>query len=300
MARSSQTGEAVPRKAASGAKHDRGRRTPGDASKTAAGHDAARTPPDLKTFAKVIGEWKQLVKSAQHQLEILTDLNIGLRKEIAVLVQKEAQAQHSAYHDGLTGLANRSLLQDRFHQARADAKRRRQPLALLLLDLNEFKHVNDKLGHASGDKLLQAVALRLTKGIRGADTACRYGGDEFVVMLPVINSPAIATALASEIGRRLGEPYIINGHRIQMAVSIGVAVFPDDGQTFDNLMKQADTAMYRTKSLGHGTTISEQPLKSANKSASPAKATVKTPRARDVYVRDEPVKTNGDGQRVKY
>ncbi len=302
MARSSQNGEAVPRKTASGTKHDRGRRTPGDAGKNAAGRDAARAPPDLKIFAKVIGEWKQLVKSAQHQLEILTDLSIGLRKEIAVLVQKEAQAQHSAYHDGLTGLANRSLLQDRFHQARADAKRRRQPLALLLLDLDKFKHVNDKLGHASGDKLLQAVALRLTKGIRGADTACRYGGDEFVVMLPVINSPTIATALASEIGRRLGEPYIINGHRIQMAVSIGVAVFPDDGQTFDNLMKQADIAMYRTKSLGHSTTIFEQPKKLADKSASPGKATVTTPplRERDVYVHDEPVKMNGDGQRAKY
>ena len=94
----------------------------------------------------------------------------------------------------------------------------------------------------------------------------------------------------------------IDGHHIQMAVSIGVAVFPDDGQTFDNLMKQADIAMYRTKSLGHNTTISGQPRESSDKSASPGKAAVKTPRLRerDVYVRDEPVKTNGDGQRMKY
>lgn len=300
MARNSQTSEEVTQKATSTAKQNSGRRSPGVARKTASGSATEQALPDLETFAKVIGEWKHLVKSAQHQLEILTDLNIGLRKEITVLVQKEAQARHSAYHDGLTGLPNRSLLQDRFHQARADAKRCRKPLALLLLDLDNFKHVNDKLGHASGDKLLQVVALRLTKGIRGADTACRYGGDEFAIMLPVISSANIATALALEIGRRLGEPYIIDGHRIQMAVSIGVAVYPGDGQTFDSLMKQADIAMYRAKGMGHSTTITEQPRKPAGKSVSfDTTAAVKTARLQehDVSVRDEAANT--DGQRMK-
>jgi diguanylate cyclase len=301
MPRNPQTGVAVTQKTAAAAKQSSGQRSPGAAGKTAPGPAARQALPDLKTFTKVINEWKQLVKSAQHQLEILTDLNIGLQKEIAVLVQKEAQARHSAYHDGLTGLPNRSLLLDRFHQARADAQRRRKPLALLLLDLDNFKHVNDRLGHASGDKLLQAVALRLTKGIRGADTACRYGGDEFVIMLPVIHGPAIAATLALEIGKRLGEPYLIDGHRIQMAASIGVAVYPDDGQTFDNLMKQADRALYRGKATGQRTTITEQPLKPAGKSAVfHATAAVKTTRLpeRDPYVHDVSVKTGG--QRMKH
>ena len=217
--------------------------------------------PDPKTFIKVISEYSQLVKSARHQIEILVERNAGLQHELIELGHKEAQARHLAYHDELTGLPNRSLLQDRFHQAMSQAERHHKPLALLLFDLNKFKRVNDELGHASGDKLLQAVALRLTKGIRGADTACRYGGDEFVIMLPEIDIPNIAAALALavEIGARLGEPYIIDGHKIHMAVSVGVAVYPGDGRTFDDLMKQADIAMYRAKSTGHSTSIAEQP-----------------------------------------
>ena len=215
--------------------------------------------PDPREFIKIIGECRKLLKSAQHQTEILTGWNIALKKEIAELVQKEAQARHLAYHDELTGLPNRGLLQDRFRQAISQAERHRKPLALLMVDLDEFKRVNDKLGHASGDKLLQAVALRLTKGLRGADTACRYGGDEFVIMLPEIDRPDIATTLAVEIGGRLSEPYVLDGHRIRMAVSVGVAVYPRDGRTFDDLMKQADIAMYRAKGTGHSTSIVEQP-----------------------------------------
>lgn len=250
MERNSYTGKAVHLKAVDGTKHDSERRSLDAARNTASDPATVPTVSDLKTFSKVISEWSHLAKRTQHQIEILVELNIGLQKEIAVLVQKEAQSHHTAHHDGLTGLPNRNLLLDRFHQARSQAKRRRKPLALLLLDLDKFKHVNDKLGHASGDKLLQAVALRLTKGIRGADTACRYGGDEFAIMLPVIDNPDIATALAAEIGVRLCEPYIIDGHMIHMTVSIGVAVYPGDGRMFDNLMKHADIAMYRAKGTG--------------------------------------------------
>lgn len=217
--------------------------------------------PDLDTLVRTISECRQLASSARRQIEILVDRNIQLQNELAELAQKESQARHFAYHDNLTGLPNRSLLQDRFHQAMFQAERNHKPLALVMLDLNEFKLVNDRLGHASGDKLLQAVADRLTKGIRGADTACRYGGDEFVVMLPEINSPGSAAILAIEIGQRLGEPYFIESHQIHMAVSVGVAVYPDDGQTFDELMKQADIEMYRAKGNRHPTSIAEQPRK---------------------------------------
>lgn len=237
------------------------RHSPGVVKKTTSIAAATRAleAPDLQTFIKVIDECRRLVKDTQHQVTLLAERNASLQNEIIALGQKEAQARHLAHHDRLTGLPNRSLLHDRFHQAISQAERHDNPLGLLMLDLDKFKRVNDKLGHASGDKLLQAVATRLTKGIRGADTACRYGGDEFVIMLPVIDSPNIAAALAVEIGGRLGEPYIIDGHKIHMAVSVGVAVYPGDGQTFDELIKQADAAMYRTKGTGNDTSITEQP-----------------------------------------
>jgi diguanylate cyclase (GGDEF)-like protein len=260
MARNSHTSETVYLKAVRSTKLHGERHSLSAATKTTSGPATARAvpAPDLKTFTKVIGECRQQVKRAQYQIEILVGRNIGLQKELTELVQKEAQVRHLAYHDGLTGLPNRSLLQDRFDQAMSQAERHHKPLALLMLDLDEFKRVNEKLGHASGDKLLQAVAVRLTKGIRGADTACRYGGDEFVIMLSEIDSPNIATTLAVEIGVRLSEPYIIDSHRIHVTVSVGVAVYPGDGRTFEDLMKQADIAMYHTKGTGHSTSITEQ------------------------------------------
>jgi diguanylate cyclase (GGDEF)-like protein len=163
-----------------------------------------------------------------------------------------------------------------------------------MVDLDEFKRVNDKLGHASGDKLLQAVALRLTKGIRGADTACRCGGDEFVIMLSEIHSPNIATALAVEIGGRLSEPYIIDGHKIHTAASVGVAVYPGDGQTFEALMKQADIAMYRTKGTGHSTSITEQPKEDVGQDElynPPAPKNSDRMRERDLFIQDKLVHT---------
>jgi diguanylate cyclase (GGDEF)-like protein len=272
-----------------------------DAKKTASGPAARAVPtPDLKTFIKVIGECRQMVKSAQHQIEILVERNIGLQKELTELVQKEALVRHLAYHDGLTGLPNRSLLQDRFHQAMSQSERHRKPLAMLMLDLDEFKRVNDKLGHASGDKLLQAVALRLTKGIRGADTACRYGGDEFVIMLSEIDSPNIVTALTAEIGGRLSEPYIIDGHKIHIAASVGVAVYPGDGRTFDDLMKQADIAMYRAKGTGHSTSITEQPKEDAGETElynPPAPENADRMLERDLFIQDESVRAREQQKR---
>lgn len=292
MPRNLHTSETVYLKAVRSTKLHDARPSLGAAKKTAPGPAAARAEPapDLKSFIKVIGECKQLVRSAQHQIEILAKRNIGLQKDLAKLVQKEARVRYLAYHDELTGLPNRSLLQDRFLQAMSKAERHHKPLALLLLDLDEFKRVNDTLGHASGDKLLQAVAVRLTKGIRGADTACRHGGDEFVIMLPEIDSPAVATALAVEIVGRLSEPYFIHGHKIHMAVSAGVAVYPDDGRTFDDLMKQADVAMYRTKGTGHSTSIIEQPEEDVGEAAlSKPSASKSADRMRmlDLYIQDE-------------
>jgi diguanylate cyclase (GGDEF)-like protein len=176
----------------------------------------------------------------------------------------------------------------------SQAERHHKPLALLLLDLNRFKRVNDSLGHVSGDKLLQAVALRLTKSIRGADTACRYGGDEFVIMLPEIYRPNIVTALAVEISGRLSEPYIIDGHKIHTAASVGVAVYPRDGKTFEALMKQADIAMYRSKGTRHSTSITEQPKKDVGEAGLytlPAPKGADRVRKRDLFIQVESAHT---------
>jgi diguanylate cyclase (GGDEF)-like protein len=291
MARNSHTSETVYLKAVKSTKLYGERPSLGAAQKIAPGPAAVHAvPADLKTFTKVLGECKQLVKRAQHQIEILAERNASLQHELIELARKEAQARHLAYHDGLTGLPNRSLLQDRFHQAMSQAERHHKPLALIMLDLDEFKRVNDKLGHASGDKLLQAVAARLSKEIRGADTACRYGGDEFVIMLPEIDSAANAAALATEIIGRLGKPYILDGHKIHMTVSVGVAVYPGDGRTFDDLMKQADVAMYRSKGTGHGTSIIEQPKEDIGEVALYKPSASKNAdrlRERDLFIQDE-------------
>ena len=264
---------------------------PGTVKKTASGPIATHTlsAPDLKTLIKEIDACKQVVKSAQHQIEILVERNAGLQHELIELTRQEAQARHLAYHDGLTGLPNRSLLRDRFHQAMSQAERHHNPLALLMLDLNEFKRVNDQLGHASGDKVLQTVARRLTKGIRGADTACRYGGDEFVIMLAEIDSPHSTATFAMEIGERLSEPYIIDGHEIQMTASVGVAVYPNDGQTFDDLMKQADIAMYRAKGTGPRASITKQPQEYVGQAVlyKPTPKNADRLRERDLFIQHE-------------
>lgn len=237
--------------------HDREIAFPDTAGETPL-NDAPSDLPQLLALNKEISKCRHLAHEARRQIEMLIKQNIRLQTELEELTRKESQARHLAYHDGLTGLPNRNLLQDRFHQAMYQAERKQKPLALLMLDLDGFKHVNDQLGHATGDKILQAVAARLIKAVRGADTVCRYGGDEFVIMLPEMNSPKSATMLAVDIAGRLREPYVIDDHRIHMAVSVGVAVYPSDGKTFDDLMNQADNAMYRLKAKAHTASIIEE------------------------------------------
>lgn len=185
--------------------------------------------------------------TARDQIDILTHRNACLERKLAELAQQEMQARYLALHDTLTGLPNRRLLQDRFRQAIAGAMRHRKPLALLLLDVDGFKWVNDKLGHAVGDRLLVSMVQRLTHGIRAGDTACRYGGDEFVLLLSEIDHLEAAADVAKKIGTRLAAPYFAGGYRIQISVSIGAAVYPFDGHTYETLMAHADKAMYRNK-----------------------------------------------------
>jgi diguanylate cyclase (GGDEF)-like protein len=169
------------------------------------------------------------------------------------LVQGRAVFEHRAHHDELTGLANRTLFEDRAAVALAHARRTGGHSAVLFLDLDRFKNVNDSLGHAVGNLLLQAVAKRLHAVTRAEDTVARLGGDEFVLLLPELADPEEAATVAAKVLERFEEPFTLAGHRLFASPSIGVAVFPDDGDEADALLKNADTAMYRAKQRGRRT-----------------------------------------------
>ena len=161
-----------------------------------------------------------------------------------------AKLTRMAQQDALTGLANRALLEDRLKQCVRFAGRSRRQFALMFLDLDHFKRINDTLGHAAGDVLLRNIAERITRTLRGSDTASRLGGDEFVVLLPQIERREDAGAVAEKILRAVSQPYDLGGQAQTVSFSIGIAVFPDDGADSEALMHGADAAMYRAKSTG--------------------------------------------------
>jgi diguanylate cyclase (GGDEF)-like protein/PAS domain S-box-containing protein len=160
------------------------------------------------------------------------------------------QMEHSAKHDFLTGLPNRMLLNDRISQAIAVAKRHGTRVALLFLDLDGFKHINDSLGHSMGDKLLQSIAERLVCSMRASDTVSRQGGDEFIVLLLDVNHPQDSGRVARKILKAIAEAHLIDDHELHITASIGVSVYPDDGLDAETLIRNADTAMYQAKEDG--------------------------------------------------
>jgi diguanylate cyclase (GGDEF)-like protein/PAS domain S-box-containing protein len=160
------------------------------------------------------------------------------------------ETMHASQHDFLTGLPNRLLLNDRLGQAIALAKRRATDVAVLFMDLDGFKHINDSLGHLVGDKLLQSIAKRLTALIRTPDTVSRQGGDEFVMLLQEIETPEEAAIVAKRIIQAVSQVHSIGEHELYVTASIGVSLYPQDGLDAEALMKNADTAMYRAKDLG--------------------------------------------------
>jgi diguanylate cyclase (GGDEF)-like protein/PAS domain S-box-containing protein len=160
------------------------------------------------------------------------------------------QMAHSAHHDFLTGLPNRKLLSDRVRQAIAAAPRHMKKVAVLFLDLDGFKHINDSLGHPIGDRLLQSIAKRLVDSVRGSDTVSRQGGDEFVVLLSEVEG---LDSVATTVRRLLqvgAEPHSIDQHDLHVTTCIGVSIYPDDGLDPETLIKNADTAMYQAKENG--------------------------------------------------
>jgi diguanylate cyclase (GGDEF)-like protein/PAS domain S-box-containing protein len=159
---------------------------------------------------------------------------------------------HLAQHDFLTGLPNRVLLTERLFQAIGLAHRHRKRGALLFMDLDNFKRINDSLGHVIGDQLLQLVADRLAACVRATDTVCRQGGDEFVILLAEIEQPQDAAHIAEKLRVALAMPHLIGGHELHVTLSIGISVFPDDGIDVATVMQNADTAMFHAKARGRG------------------------------------------------
>lgn len=163
------------------------------------------------------------------------------------------QLTHQAYHDPLTDIPNRVLFNDRLNVALAHAKRNNEMLAVMFLDLDRFKLVNDMLGHSIGDRLLQEVAKKLSICLRKGDTIARLGGDEFTLLLPQIKSEKEAAKIAQKILKAFQKPVTLSGHEFYITASIGVALYPSDGEKAEILMKNADTAMYRAKEQGRNT-----------------------------------------------
>jgi diguanylate cyclase (GGDEF)-like protein len=187
-------------------------------------------------------------------IESTTLLDGGLLEGTIVDItdRKTAQEQmeYQAYHDALTGLPNRLLFRDRIDIALAHAKRHRTAAAVMFLDLDQFKLVNDSLGHTVGDALLQEVATRLVLSIRADDTVARMGGDEFTVLLTDVKDPGASAVVAQKLLEAISQPMVIEGHELYVTTSIGIARSPEDGIDAETLLKRADNAMYRAKEAG--------------------------------------------------
>jgi diguanylate cyclase (GGDEF)-like protein/PAS domain S-box-containing protein len=177
---------------------------------------------------------------------VLVFRDVSERKEL------ERNLRHLAYTDALTGLPNRTLFHDRLKQGLAAALRRDSPLAVLFLDLDRFKVINDSLGHDVGDRVLISVARRLRACLRDEDTLARLGGDEFAILLPETSAAAGASSVADKLLTALAAPQLINGHELTVGASIGIALFPQNGSDLQSVLRSADAAMYNAKARGRG------------------------------------------------
>ena len=205
---------------------------------------------DIHTAQTTLAATNDHMKMLQQANAHLVNATIEAHKLAEQIELAKVQLDHLAHHDVLTGLPNRLLLQDRLGQAIEVAHRQNRQLAVMFLDLDNFKHINDSLGHAVGDQLLRSVAQRLVACVRHSDTVSRQGGDEFVVLLPLIEQAEDAALSAQKMLEALALTHPIHGQDLHISVSIGISVYPADGQDTGALLKSADTAMYFAKENG--------------------------------------------------
>jgi diguanylate cyclase (GGDEF)-like protein len=225
------------------------KRVRGEFLRLVRGENAAQ-PIEFR-FRHARGDWIHLEALGANLLEydgirgvVLTSRDVTERK------QAEAQAKYRAHHDTLTGLPNRLLMQDRLQQAITQARRSGGQVALMFIDLDRFKLVNDSFGHVIGDELLKQVAARLRRCLRDTDTVARLGGDEFTIMLPEVDSPQAAGEVAERILNDFEQPFTDAEQEMYISASIGISLFPRHASLPDELVKHADTAMYSAKDSG--------------------------------------------------
>lgn len=178
---------------------------------------------------------------------------LAIAQDLSEQKRVEARMQHLAHHDALTNLPNRAFLHEQVTRSLAWARSQNRRVSLALLDLDRFKHINDTLGHPVGDKVLVEIARRLADAVRQSDTVARFGGDEFVVLMPGVDSPEQASEIMQRIRKTLEEPVIVGSHELYTTPSIGISSFPADGNDLETLLRKADRAMYWAKEHGRNT-----------------------------------------------
>ena len=215
------------------------------------------------THANGTEHWVSTTKIPRHNEKGEVIGTMGISRDITKRKQQEENLTYMTTHDTLTGLANRALFSDHLSLALARAQRNGQKFPVMLLDLDNFKQVNDRLGHSVGDKLLEAVGDRLKGILRKDDTVARMGGDEFLLLLPETTRTEDVAVVAQKILAAFQKPFLLDDHQIRTTTSIGIAIYPSDGKDTDTLIKNADIAMYRAKRCGRNnyqyyTTIMEE------------------------------------------
>lgn len=193
-------------------------------------------------------EWLSINRMVDHEGQVLR--YVAVFTDISLRKESEARTAYLAHHDPLTGLANRTLLEERFVQSLALAQRQQHMVALMFIDLDRFKVINDTLGHDVGDQLLILVAMRLAESVRDGDTVSRLGGDEFILLLHNVDGEGAAAQIAKKINDLLSEPFSLNGNEMFITASVGVSLYPSDATDSQELLKFADIAMYRAKAQG--------------------------------------------------
>lgn len=216
----------------------------------AALHGRTSAPVELRVRAKngeyLTGEFSSAPLFENGQLVG----NFGVARDVTGRKRAEEKLRHVAYYDALTGLPNRELFLDRLHQAIIQARRYKRMLAVMLLDIDRFKEINDTLGHRTGDLLLRAVADRINRCVREGDTVARHGGDEFIILFSGVSHIQDMVVVAKKVNRALSEGSVLNGQELFITASMGISLYPADGIDADTLVKNADVAMYQAK--GHG------------------------------------------------
>lgn len=206
-----------------------------------------RASDSLPVDVHMLTAVEEQLRTARRENECLRARNQRLARALVDVAERRSAAHHLAHHDVLTGLPNRLHLMQRLRECIAEAFQRQRQFAVLFIDLDRFKFVNDQLGHTVGDKLLTIVGLRILAAIRAEDIACRYGGDEFVVLLSGIGDAAVVGSIAEKIRERIDGCYGIDDNEVRITASIGLALYPAHGDHSDALLRHADASMYRCK-----------------------------------------------------